>query len=780
MATSPNEEILRNVGLIPSSTELVGAVEDTNSDYVPLSPSKLVRSVSSPPIPLSDPSSTTHFRRRTVATRKRSFSGAVIGVWKDGKAQWEPQNLLSQPLMPEESSDAIARPKCTDSAPTTHNSTRKQRRQRPSIRLIIPNNHTARRPHTYLPFFSNTQSAIDPADISRTSVSCKETCPRLPRDLCISPPDEVPTGSQESSTISSLLPTAVTYASTGTRSSRFPISIWQPHEQLRTTHPLEQSRNTKEALGPPGSSSGSSAASASEDEDSFDLSRRTSMTSFSCKGEDQIPLAVLPKDEESDDLDRQSSSPGGHSEASPNAISAPTQPQARSKDSQRRLVSMVAMLRTPSVDGPTTGVASSQSYSLLTKNESRQQTQVELESRKASRPSTPTLSQAEHDLESQLYLLSTPGSSREQTSTPTVASANHDGDFPPPPPPKSARRYLQPRLSRLRRRSTQVRVAKAALTRRTNSLKGGAPSAKGIRNTDAGSKVSSDTVEAVIVNVLERLDSLDDLFNGALISHSFYSVFKRNELTLMQKVLRKMSAPAWEFRETCRPNYDSCSQPEPSSARPVPDYTPIIYYENYIRDTYIIGALKTIILRQCQSFLRDDTVAALTNHEPFQPNRIDNALWRIWTFCRLFGCNKGREGDLSAQTDWLRGGPLAHQEACTSRIVTQDSFYLSSVLLSASEHFAQGNKGGLSAEELYDITEMWNCLANITQGIVGLTEPARQYGVFDNTEVRGGDIDGEEYMLGEIVPTTGFLPPANDLLRGMAQLHPHAWAFSYP
>ena len=47
------------------------------------------------------------------------------------------------------------------------------------------------------------------------------------------------------------------------------------------------------------------------------------------------------------------------------------------------------------------------------------------------------------------------------------------------------------------------------------------------------------------------------------------------------------------------------------------------------------------------------------------------------------------------------------------------------------------------------MTELWNCFNWLVQGLEGRTEQARQFGVFDNTEVRGGDIDGEEAMLGK-------------------------------
>ena len=127
-------------------------------------------------------------------------------------------------------------------------------------------------------------------------------------------------------------------------------------------------------------------------------------------------------------------------------------------------------------------------------------------------------------------------------------------------------------------------------------------------------------------------------------------------------------------------------------------------------------------------------------------------------FCKIFGCDKDREDDLIAQMDWLRGGVLAHQDSCSSTISSSDSFYISSVLLGAPDHFAKGNNGGLNAEELYDMLEMWNCLTTITSSLVGETDQARQYGVFDYTNVQGGDIDGEEDMLGKPVILFQFRP----------------------
>jgi hypothetical protein len=45
--------------------------------------------------------------------------------------------------------------------------------------------------------------------------------------------------------------------------------------------------------------------------------------------------------------------------------------------------------------------------------------------------------------------------------------------------------------------------------------------------------------------------------------------------------------------------------------------------------------------------------------------------------------------------------------------------------------------------------ELWNCLGVLLQGFQSRTAEARKFGIYDDTEIRGGDIDGEELMLGK-------------------------------
>jgi hypothetical protein len=269
------------------------------------------------------------------------------------------------------------------------------------------------------------------------------------------------------------------------------------------------------------------------------------------------------------------------------------------------------------------------------------------------------------------------------------------------------------------------------------------PEPKGL----AGRRISPEVAEGVILSILKSLESLDDLFATAVVNKGFYRVFKRHELSLMQSALKKMSPPAWEHREICPPEH---YENEPDTEHPKPDYSPTAYLQYYMRDMYIIAALKALILEQCQSFLRPETAAALASNDQAESSRVDDAFWRIWTFCKIFGCSKGREDDIVAQMDWLKGGALIHQKACRSTILTTDSFDITGVFASAPDCFAKGNGNGLSAEQLYDMTELWTCLGVLLQGFEGRTEQARKYGVYEHTDVRGGDIDGEEVVLGEI------------------------------
>ena len=253
---------------------------------------------------------------------------------------------------------------------------------------------------------------------------------------------------------------------------------------------------------------------------------------------------------------------------------------------------------------------------------------------------------------------------------------------------------------------------------------------------EAENMISADAAEQVLLRILQNLDNLQDLFATATVSRGFYRTFKRHELPLMKNALYGMSPAAWELREMCAPAGGSETGDISPTLGYIVGYSPTLYLQHYMRDMYTMIALKSMILIHCESFLRTDTISALAGGETERATQIDDAFWRVWTFCQIFGCGSGREDDIAAQMDWLRGG-------------VQAKYQSRSVSNAETSSFGRGNVGGLSAEELYDMTEIWNCLGVLVRGFQGKRKEAREFGVFDNSEVAPGDIAGEDSVLEE-------------------------------
>ncbi|EUC43238.1 hypothetical protein COCMIDRAFT_52785, partial [Bipolaris oryzae ATCC 44560] len=421
---------------------------------------------------------------------------------------------------------------------------------------------------------------------------------------------------------------------------------------------------------------------------------------------------------------------------------------------------------------------------------------IEPRSSKRNRPCSPTLSEAECDLHQQLASFESIGdlgAEFDQDRTPlaevnlsqwsALPPSTEDDNLhmsltelapsehlsgPPPLPRKSSKRQPANRnmkLSRLPHNhiASQVRRgrSKASKTltliipkyRRTSAdmVLSQVPNPR--NDANAAERNTTDPIispagaESLILNILQNLGHFDDLFAAALVNHGFYRVFKRHELDLIKSTLRAMSPPAWEFREIAFPGHDSLHAHDLEMTRPEEEYSPTSYLQLQKQDIQVIRAIKLEILEKCQSFVRPEISIALMSANPSESARVDDALWRIWTFCTIFGSGKGREDDIVAQMDWLNGGAIAHQETCTFSISGTD--FMNDTLVGASESFGKGNEGGLSAEQLFDIMELWNCLAVLLQSFEGRTVQARQAGIYDDTEIRGGDIDGEEMMLDE-------------------------------
>jgi outer membrane biosynthesis protein TonB len=255
----------------------------------------------------------------------------------------------------------------------------------------------------------------------------------------------------------------------------------------------------------------------------------------------------------------------------------------------------------------------------------------------------------------------------------------------------------------------------------------------------------------VILALMMNVNNFDELFNYALLNKSFYQVYKENELPLMKNVLFQMNPPAWELREMSPPWQEEWQEFQDMDA-PVPEYTPSLYLRHHARDIFTLVKLKSLIIARCGSFLRPETNRGLAGLDEARAVAIDEAFWRIWTFCRIFGSRKNRETDISGQMDWLNGGVLASkQKSGATGVMAEPFFSMNNVLFDPPSGFGKGNGNGLSHSQLYDMTEIWNCLGVMLQKVSTECKVAREAGVFKDLNVPEGDLPKEEAMAEEWV-----------------------------
>lgn len=226
------------------------------------------------------------------------------------------------------------------------------------------------------------------------------------------------------------------------------------------------------------------------------------------------------------------------------------------------------------------------------------------------------------------------------------------------------------------------------------------------------SSVPAEVAEVVILRIMSNMTNLKDLFATAALNKGFYNTFKRHEMFLIKATLFKSSIAAWELREISEEN----------------QITPTAYLRQYSVEIYTMGMLKSLVLVQCESFLRPVTIAGLVGTDQARSAEIDAAFWRVWTFCRLFGSSAGEDEDVDAQVDWLNGGELAREQ-------------------DPSSSFGIGNGNGLSKSELYDMNELWTCLSVLVQTFHGRTGEARAAGIYEKCKIDASR--DEEHLLEE-------------------------------
>lgn len=267
------------------------------------------------------------------------------------------------------------------------------------------------------------------------------------------------------------------------------------------------------------------------------------------------------------------------------------------------------------------------------------------------------------------------------------------------------------------------------------------------RNVPVNIPLPEDMPVDLILSIMQNIDSLDDLFNFALVNKKIYLAFKGRELPMLKNALFKMSPPAWEMREMSPPwemEWQLLTDPDSQ----VPEYTPTLYLQRYAQDIYTLAKLKALVLARCAPFLRRDTIRGLAGVDNTRAEEVDDAFWRLWTFCRIFGSGKGRENDIAGQMDWLKGGVQAKNHFTSASMMTQP-FGMNNVLFEPPEGFGRGNLSGLSQKQMYDLTEIWTCMGVLLQPLHGKCIEARKVGIFDGMNVSDGDLAREETVLGK-------------------------------
>ena len=203
------------------------------------------------------------------------------------------------------------------------------------------------------------------------------------------------------------------------------------------------------------------------------------------------------------------------------------------------------------------------------------------------------------------------------------------------------------------------------------------------RRADGTADEQVDPAEKIIMEIMSNFKEISDIVAAAQVNTGFYGVFCDRGLPLLKQIVLDTSPAAWEYMETA---HFTISHPS-------------AYLRVYNYGLKVIAELKRNLLFRGEKTLRQDTRDALAGLNREKGQRIDGALWRVWSFCEKFGCDSGRERDLLPQISWLEGGKDAQGS-------------------DKAEHFGSGNRENFGTGDLLLMAELWNTLSNILQKLL--------------------------------------------------------------
>jgi hypothetical protein len=207
--------------------------------------------------------------------------------------------------------------------------------------------------------------------------------------------------------------------------------------------------------------------------------------------------------------------------------------------------------------------------------------------------------------------------------------------------------------------------------------------------------------DQIIYEIMSHIKRIPDIIAAAQINTGFYGVFCDRGVDLIKSVILDTSPAAWEYMET------AYSAPE----------HPSLYLRNYRQGLSCLSAVKNTLFLRSESTLKPDTMDGLMGIDHEKEQKVDAALWRIWTFCEMFGGESGRDKDSQSQMAWLQNGTEARM---SDRLAS----------------FGVGNGKGLSVPELLLMAELWNALSTLLQESFRLPSEDHRNSLFAQTDAQ--------------------------------------------